>query len=175
MKLVISISGASGVNLGVKFIEYLPSEIQKYLILTDSARVVFERELRSLEILNDLDISEAPASGSFQVDAMAIIPCSMNTLAKIAVGISDNLTTRSAQVTIKEKRKLLIAPREMPFSEIHLENMLKLSKVEGVSIAPPILGYYSNQESLEEMEKFIVGKWFDILNIKHNLYQRWGS
>jgi len=172
MKLVVAISGASGASLGAKFIDLLPDNIETFVILTDNAKVVFEKE-ENLKIFDDSNIAESIASGSFKTDAMAIIPTSMNTLAKVSVGISDNLTTRVASVMIKEKRKLLLAPREMPLSQIHLENMLKLSKIENIVISPPMLGYYSNQQNLEDMEQFIIGKWFDSLNIEHNLYQRW--
>jgi len=96
----------------------------------------------------------------------------MNTLAKIACGIADNLPTRVASVAIKERRKLLLAPREMPFSSIALENMKKLSDL-GVIIAPPVMGYYSDSNNLEDMERFIIGKWYDILGIQNNLYTRW--
>jgi 4-hydroxy-3-polyprenylbenzoate decarboxylase len=98
----------------------------------------------------------------------------MNTLAKIACGIQDNLITRSASVMIKEKRRLIIAPREMPFDSIALENMLKLSNL-GVVIAPPILGYYADNKTKEDMEKFIIGKWFDLLGVENNLYKRWNG
>ena len=97
----------------------------------------------------------------------------MNTLSKIALGISDNLITRAASVAIKEKKTLLIAPREIPFSEIYLEHMLKLSRLQNVIIAPPVIGYYSKPKNLEEMEKFIIGKWFDLVGIKNNLFKRW--
>ena len=103
---------------------------------------------------------------------MMIAPCSMNTLAKIACGIADNLPTRAASVMIKERRTLLLAPREMPFSAIALENMLKLSRL-GVLIAPPVMAYYSKQTTLKEMEDFIIGKWFDLLGIENELYKRW--
>jgi len=120
MKLVVAISGASGASLGAKFIDLLPDNIETFVILTDNAKVVFEKE-ENLKIFDDSNIAESIASGSFKTDAMAIIPTSMNTLAKVSVGISDNLTTRVASVMIKEKRKLLLAPREMPLSQIHLE------------------------------------------------------
>ena len=103
---------------------------------------------------------------------MIIAPCSMNTLAKIACGISDNLVTRCASVMIKEHKKLILAPREMPFSAIALENMQKLATL-GVIIAPPVMAYYSEQQTLDEMENFIIGKWFDMLGIENNLYKRW--
>lgn len=168
-KIIVAISGASGVNLGLKVIEKLPSDMQKHIILTENARVVLKKENH---IYDDLDISAPTASGSFGADIMIIAPCSMNTLAKIACGIADNLTTRSAGVMIKEQKKLLLAPRELPFSAISLENMLKLSRL-GVIIAPPVMGYYADIKTLDDMEDFIIGKWFDLLGIKNNLYKRW--
>ncbi len=171
MKLIIAISGASGAGLGKKFIDRLPKEIEKYIIFSKNAKTVLQKEENCFFLDND-DIAAPVSSGSFQSDAMVVIPCSMNSLAKIACGISDNLITRSAAVMIKEQKKLILAPREMPFSAIALENMLKLSRL-GVIISPPILGYYAKIKTLEDMEDFLIGKWFDLLGIKHNLYERW--
>jgi 4-hydroxy-3-polyprenylbenzoate decarboxylase len=98
----------------------------------------------------------------------------MNTLAKVACGISDNLPTRVAAVALKEQKKLLLAPRELPFSAIALENMHKLASL-GVIIAPPVMAYYSDASNLQEMERFIIGKWYDVLGIENNLYERWKS
>ncbi len=183
MKLVVAITGASGAKLGLKFVKNLPKEIEAFIVVSKSAK-------KSLKLEENLDINkvlknrenthvfkesqiEAPiSSGSFKTDKMIILPCSMNTLAKCAVGISDNLITRAFTVMLKEKREVVIAPREMPLSEIALENMLKLSKL-GVTIAPPTLAYYSEQSSLDQMEDFLIGKWFDLLKIEHNLYKRW--
>jgi 4-hydroxy-3-polyprenylbenzoate decarboxylase len=170
-KILVAISGASGVNIGLKFLNKLPDNLEKFLILSDNAKVVFEKE-ENFKTFENLDISAPPSSGSFGIDAMAIVPCSMNTLAKIACGIGDNLITRSASVVIKEQKKLLLAPREMPFSPIALENMLKLSRI-GAIISPPVLGYYADINSLEDMEDFLIGKWFDSLGIEHNLFKRW--
>lgn len=170
-RLIIGISGASGVELGIKFIKALPKEIEKYIIISDHAKVVFEKEDNTF-LLEDENIGAISASGSFKSDGMVIIPCSMNTLAKISYGIADNLLTRSASVMIKEKRPLLLAPREMPFSAIALENMHKLSML-GIHIAPPILGYYADIKTLEDMENFLIGKWFDLLGIEHTLFKRW--
>jgi len=170
-KIVIAISGSSGVNLGMKFASHLPKHIKSYLVVSKNAKTVFKEE-EDIILYDDDDIGAAIASGSFGCDAMVIIPTSMNTLAKISCGIADNLTTRAASVIIKEKKTLLLAPREMPYSSIALENMLKLSNL-GVIIAPPVLGYYFNPKTLEEMEDFMIGKWFDLLNIKHNLYKKW--
>ncbi|MFW9618590.1 MAG: UbiX family flavin prenyltransferase [Sulfurospirillum sp.] len=170
-RIIVGISGASGVELGLSFIKALPKEIEKYIIVSDHAKMVFEKESNAF-LLDDENIGAVTASGSFKTDAMAIIPCSMNTLAKITHGIADNLLTRTAAVMIKEKRPLLLAPREMPFSAIALENMLKLSQL-GIHIAPPVMGYYAKAATLEDMENFLIGKWFDLLGIEHNLFQRW--
>ncbi len=171
MKLIIATSGASGVNLGLKALKSLPKEIDKHFIMTKNSKIVLDKE-SNLTTHNNEDISASIASGSFGTDAMLIAPCSMNTLAKIACGISDNLVTRCASVMIKEHKKLILAPREMPFSAIALENMHKLSSL-GVIIAPPVMAYYSEQQTLDEMENFIIGKWFDLLGIQNNLYKRW--
>ena len=173
MKLIVGISGASGARLAKRFIESLPKDIKTFLVQSQNAKIVFEKE-EGIEEFENSDISAPISSGSFRADAMIIVPTSMNTLAKIAYGIADNLITRAASVMIKEKKLLILAPREMPYSSIALENMLKLSNL-GVIIAPPVLGYYSNQQSLENMEDFLIGKWFDLLGIEHNLYKRWGE
>ena len=174
LKLIIAISGASGVTLGLKFIEYLPKDIEVHLVASKSAITVEKFENRKVTIHANENIAASISSGSFKVDATTIIPCSMNTLAKISCGISDNLVTRVAAVAIKEQKKLLLAPRELPFSAIVLENMQKLATL-GVIIAPPILGYYSDSKSIEDMEKFIIGKWYDLLGVEHNLFKRWGE
>jgi len=173
MKLVVAISGASGIELGKKFIEYLPENIEIHVITTNNALTVNHFENKNNITLHDNStISASIASGSFQVDVTVVIPCSMNTLAKIACGIADNLVTRTASVALKEQKKLLLAPREMPFSAIALENMEKLAKLN-VIIAPPVMGYYSESQTVDEMERFIIGKWYDVLGIENNLYERW--
>ena len=172
MKLVVAISGASGVDLGLKFIKYLPNCIDVHLVVSSNAKVVEKLENRRVTLHSSENIAASVASGSFRVDATAIIPCSMNTLAKIACGISDNLVTRVAAVALKEQKKLLLAPREMPFSAIALENMQKLAAL-GVIISPPVIGYYSEAKTIEDMEKFIIGKWYDSLGIENNLFKRW--
>ena len=103
---------------------------------------------------------------------MAIVPTSMNLLAKIANGLCDDLISRCASIMLKEKRTLLLAPREMPLSPIALEQMSRLSSF-GVIVAPPIVGYYAKPSDLESMECFFVGKWLDALKIPNNLYKRW--
>jgi len=172
VKIVVVITGASGLELGVKFIEFLPKEFEVFVVVSESAKLVQKLERKEVKVYQDSEIGSSIASGSFGIDAVAVIPCSTNTLAKIACGIADNLSTRVASVAIKEGKTLLLAPREMPFSPIALENMLKLSRL-GVIIAPPTLGYYSNPTTLEEMERFIIGKMYDRLGIKNSLYKRW--
>ncbi len=177
MKLVVVITGASGVGLAKKFINHLPKDanIDIHVVTSKNAITVDmyeEKQTQKITIHNNDNIAATIASGSFQVDKTVVIPCSMNTLAKIACGIADNLATRVASVALKEQKTLLLAPREMPFSAIALENMHKLATL-GVIIAPPIMGYYSNTSSIEEMENFIIGKWYDILGIQHTLYKRW--
>ena len=172
MKIVIAASGASGVNLALKAVKLLPKDIENHFIMTQNSQTVLQKELKESTLHDNENIGASIASGSFGVDAMLIAPCSMNTLAKIACGIADNLVTRTAAVMIKEQKRLIIAPREMPFSPIALENMHKLSLL-GVIIAPPVMAYYSEQQSLDEMENFMIGKWFDLLGIENNLYKRW--
>ncbi len=170
-KIILAASGASGVVLANRLARELEYRRDLYFITTPNSHTVASKE-QNITLLDNADISAPTASGSFGADAMIVAPCSMNTLAKIACGIADNLVTRSAAVMLKEQKKLILAPREMPFSAISLENMLKLSRL-GVIIAPPVVAYYSNQQSLEEMESFLVGKWLDLLGLEHNLYKRW--
>jgi 4-hydroxy-3-polyprenylbenzoate decarboxylase len=181
LKLIVAISGASGVHLGLKFLEKLPKEIQTFVILSKSAKKTLKLENQQTykqlyssvhTVLNNNDIGACVASGSFGANAMIILPCSMNTLAKCATGMADNLITRAFSVMLKEQRRVVIAPREIPYNPIALEHMLTLSKL-GIFIAAPNLGYYSNQQTLEDMENFLIGKWFDLLNIENNLYERW--
>lgn len=114
------------------------------------------------------------ASGSSAPDAMVVCPCSMGTLARIAAGISGNLIERGADVMIKERRPLLLVPRETPLSEIHLENMLKLSRT-GARIVPAMPAFYSRPESVLDLVDFVAGKVMDQLGIANDLYKRWGA
>ena len=161
-----------------KFIDNLPEDVDAYIVFSKSAKLALKLENnkkvsqlinKNVTIYNNNTISTPIASGSFGADAMIILPCSVNTLAKCAVGISDSLITRAFSVMLKEKKNIILAPREMPYSPIFLENMHKLSKLN-VTIAPPVLAYYSKQQNLDEMETFLIGKWYDLLNIKNNLY-----
>lgn len=173
MKIVVGISGASGASLGLKFLHALPADIIKHLIVSEHANIVLEKE-ENTNLHQNTEIWASVASGSYGADAMIITPCSMNTLAKISCGIADNLITRAASVMIKERKTLILAPREIPFSPIALENMHKLSMM-GVIIAPPALAYYGEQTTLEDMENFMIGKWMDLMGIDNNLYKRWSG
>lgn len=172
MKILVCVSGASGAGLGIKLYNMIPPEYERFLVLSENAKTVLQKEENIF--LNE-DISAPPASGSFGIDVTFIVPCSMNTLAKISLGIADNLITRAAQVAIKEKKKLIIAPREMPFSEIYLEHMLKLSRIQNVIIAPPVLAYYNEPKNINDIEMFLIGKWFDLAGIKNDFFKRWGK
>jgi flavin prenyltransferase len=180
-RIIVGITGASGVQLGFKLLQLVPKDIEVFAIVSNSAKETLKHEvgqklqkLTNITYLEDNDIAACVASGSFKTDGFIIVPCSMNTLAKCTSGISDTLITRVFGVMLKERRNIVIAPREMPYNTIQLENMAKLSLL-GISIAPPVLGYYSKQQTLEDMENFIIGKWFDLLNIEHSLYKRWGE
>ena len=181
MKLIVGVTGASGVQLGSRFIDVLPNDIEVHLVFSSNAKIALKMEnsmtpvsfkSNGVQLHDDKNIGASIASGSFGADALVILPCSMNTLAKCSLGISDTLITRAFSVMLKEKKSILLSPREMPYDTIALEHMTKLSSL-GVCIAPPILGYYSNPQSLEEMEQFLIGRWFDLLGIDNHLYKRW--
>ena len=118
------------------------------------------------------DFTAAIASGSYPTEGMVVIPCSMGTLGAIAGGLSQNLIHRAADCTIKEGRKLILVPREMPLSAIHLENMLKLARL-GVKIVPPMPAFYSGQQKISDLVDFVVGKVLDQMGVPHALYPRW--
>ncbi len=120
------------------------------------------------------DLFCGAASGSSAPDALVVCPCSMGTLARIACGISGNLIERSADVMLKERRPLLLVPRETPLSDIHLENMLKLSRA-GARIIPAMPAFYGRPESVLDLVDFVVGKILDQLGIENDLYKRWGT
>lgn len=184
MKLALGISGASGINLALKFIQALPKNIELFITASNGAKNCFKAESKinldqklkeiapNAKIYENSDLSAPISSGSFKINATAIIPTSMDSLAKISCAISDSLLTRAALVALKEKKPLLLAPREMPLNAISLKHMTKLAKL-GAIISPPIMAYYSNPKNLEDMENFIIGKWLDSLNIENSLYSRW--
>ena len=185
MKLVIGITGASGVIYALELLKFLQEHTSSevHLVISNPAEIVIEHELEMSKrefqkfaaFFYEIDDFFSPiASGSQQFDAMIIIPCSMSSLAAIAQGYTTNLLLRAADISIKEKRTLIIVPRELPFSPIHLENMLKLAKI-GVHIVPAAPGFYHKPKHIEDLVNFVVGRILDLLHIPHNLFSRWSS
>jgi 4-hydroxy-3-polyprenylbenzoate decarboxylase len=181
-KVVVAISGSSAVKLGLELLEHVSLDHEVHLIVSKGAKKVLKHEHKmnlqnlpkTITIHKNSDLSAPISSGSFGIDKLIVAPCSMSTLAKCALGISDNLIARAFHVALKENKRVVLAPREMPYSAINLEHMYKLASL-GVSIAPPVIGYYGDIHSLDGMEKFIVGKWLDLLDIDNTLYKRWGK
>ncbi len=184
MRIVVGISGASGVVLAVKLVRELYNRsIDVFTIVTENALRVFKHECGSgvrdiarysKALYREYDMDAPISSSSFIINGMVIIPCSMNTIAKLAYGIIDNLLLRAADNQIRLKKPLILVPRETPLSRIHLRNLYRLSRIESIYILPPVLTYYHRPKTLEDMENFIIGKILDIFNIKHELYRRWG-
>ena len=184
MRLIVAITGASGVIYGKRMLEVLRSKnVETHLIISKAGEKVIEHELdasksglkRLANYVYDMDDWSAPiVSGSFKTDGMVIIPCSMKTLAGIAHGYSDNIILRAADVTLKEKRKLIIVPRETPLSAIHLRNMLELAE-ENVTIVPAMPAYYHEPRSIDDLVDFVVGKVLNLLGIKHTLTIGWSK
>ncbi len=181
--MLIAVTGASGVHLAIRLLEILKEkDVETELIISKNAEKIISvetdykiSEVRKLADKNYEvnDLLAPPASGSYKLDSMIIIPCSMKSLSAIANGYANNLITRAADVAIKEKRKLILVVRETPFSAIHLENMLKLAKL-GVIIFPPIPSYYIKPENIDELIEFTIGRILDQIGIESNI-KRWGN
>lgn len=191
-RMIVGVSGASGAILSLKTIEALiEAGFDVDLVITKAGFMTFHHELGVsyatphllLEQLGD-NISKkitlhsvnnfgaTIASGSYKTEGMVIVPCSMATLAAVALGLSDNLIRRAADVMIKEKRPLVIVPREAPLSKIHLQHMSELADL-GAYIVPPVPAWYTKPQTLEDVENFIVGKILDCLRVEHKLYPKW--
>ncbi len=182
-RLVFAISGASGMALAQRILDILHNEVnvQVHLIVSKGAKLVMQTETQDcLANFTSLvhtnydanDLAAGPASGSWQHDGMIICPCSMNSLASIAHGIGSNLIHRAADVTLKERRKLLIVPRESPLSSIHLQNMYTLSQ-HGAIIMPFCPAFYMENHSLDHMIAHFCGRLLDQFGVEHSLCQRW--
>ena len=181
-RIVVSITAASGAIYGIRLLEALAREdVEIHLVISEWASRVIELEtsysVKDVEKLAHRnyqidDLSAPISSGSFMVQAMVVIPCSMKTLGSVACGYADNLISRAADISIKEGRKLIIVPRETPLNAIHLENMLKLSRL-GVVILPPMPAFYTEPSSLDDLINHTVGKVLDQLGIENSLYKRW--
>ncbi len=190
---IVGITGASGVILALKLIQWLLDsgynvdvlvstsgyktlffEVSHLISSKRGLKEFFKNYEKQLRLFNISDIGCPPCSGSYKHQGMIIIPCSMATVSAISIGLANNSIRRAADVAIKEKRPLIIVPREAPFSTIHLENLLKLAKLN-VVILPPIPQWYLKFESLEEMENAILGRVLDMLKEEHNLYKPWNG
>lgn len=182
MKLTIAITGASGVIYGKRLLEVLQNKkIETHLVISQAAKKIINHELgtseKSLEKLANQvyevnDWNSPIVSGSFKTDGMVIVPCSMKTVAGIANGFAVNVILRAADVMLKEKRKLVLVPRETPVNIGHLRNMLDLAN-RGVMIVPAMPAFYYKPKKIDDLVDFVVGRILDLLEIDHNLYQRW--
>jgi len=175
MNVLVGITGASGVVYALRLIEVLREKgIDIDCVASDGAKKIAKHEGAEFSCYSEDNIEAAFSSGSFSVDAMVVVPCSMRTLSAIANGYSSNLVTRSADVMIKEGRKLVLVPRETPLSPIHLENMLRLSRI-GVTILPAMPAFYPKPETVEDMVDFVVGKILDNIGVENDMFVRWGK
>ncbi|KUO78096.1 MAG: aromatic acid decarboxylase [Desulfosporosinus sp. BRH_c37] len=184
MKLTVAITGASGAVYGIKVLEQArQNNVETHLILSKWAHATIETEtnysvkevIELADYCHQEDNLAAPvASGSFRCGGMIIAPCSMKTLSAIANGHSGNLITRAADVSLKERRPLLLMVRETPLNAIHLENMLKLARL-GVSIMPPVPAFYTKPLNLDDIVSHSVGRALDLLGIEVKNLKRWGD
>ena len=176
-------SGASGAILGIRLLETMKNydDWETHLVISKGAEMTIADETDySLEEVKGLankaydidNIGESIASGSFRTEGMVIVPCSMKTLAGVASGYSDNLLLRAADVTIKERRKFVVIPRESPLSVIHLRNMLTLAEI-GIYLIPPMVTFYNEPLSLDDMNHHIICKILDKFGIEVEGYKRW--
>jgi 4-hydroxy-3-polyprenylbenzoate decarboxylase len=181
MRLIVGLSGASGIVYGIRLLQVLREKnVQTELVMTLTAKRIVEletdcevEEIPALATrVHGIDDLEAPiSSGGYLTDGMIVAPCSMKTLAGIACGYSANLLLRVADVTLKEKRPLVLVPRETPLNIVHLENMLQLARI-GVTILPAMPAFYHRPQTIDQLTDFVVGKVLDVLHIEHNLCRR---
>ena len=178
-RILVGISGASGAPIAIRLLQRLKEsyDVETHLILSDSACLTIEQEteysVQQVKALADIvydirEIGARPASGSFQIDEMIIVPCSMKTAAGIAGGYSDNLLLRAADVMLKEGRPLFLVARESPLSPIHLRNLQELGKI-GVRIIPPMISYYQGYKTIEDWTNNFVERLLEKLGIQNNV------
>ncbi len=185
MRLVVGMTGASGVVYGIRMLEVLQRvpEVETHLVMSPAARETIGLETewrpRDVDALADEvhrfgDIAAAPSSGSFRLDAMVVVPCSMRTLSAIAHSLSDNLLVRAADVALKERRPLLIAPRETPLHLGHLRAMVAVTEM-GAIVAPPMPAFYHRPRTVDDIVDQTVNRLLDQLRIElpEDLFQRW--
>ncbi len=181
-RLIVGISGASGIIYGVRLLEALrPLPVETHLVMTKTAdmTLAYETDRRAAEVraLADAvypvsDLGAAPSSGSFRTLGMIVAPCSIRSMSEIATGVTSNLLTRAADVTLKERRRLVLMVRETPLHTGHLRTMLALSEM-GAVIAPPVPAFYTRPQSLEAMVDQTVGRVLDLFDIDAGNVQRW--
>ena len=186
MRIIVAITGASGVIYGVKLVEELKridKGIEIHLIISDTAKEIISLETEYdphdiekmvTKAYNNNNMSATLASGSFRHDGMVIVPCSLKTLSAIANGYAGSLISRAAICSLKENMKLIIVPRETPLDRTSLLNMLKAME-NGAIILPAMPAFYHRPKNISELINYIVGKILDQLNIKHDLFKRWGN
>jgi 4-hydroxy-3-polyprenylbenzoate decarboxylase len=181
-RLIVGISGASGVIYGVRLLEALkPLAVETHLVMTRTAEVTLAHEtdlkvaaVRALaDVAHDVDdLAAAVSSGSFQTMGMIVAPCSMRSLGEIAAGISSNLLSRAADVALKDRRKLVLLVRETPLHAIHLRNMTTLSEM-GAIIAPPVPAFYNRPKTLDDIIDHTVGRVLDLFDLDTGKVKRW--
>ena len=185
MKLIVGMTGATGAPLGVALLQALREmpNVETHLVMSKWAKTTIELETpySARDVAALADFSHNPAdqaatisSGSFRTDGMIVIPCSMKTLAGIRAGYAEGLVGRAADVVLKEGRKLVLVPREMPLSTIHLENMLALSRM-GVAMVPPMPAYYNHPETVDDITNHIVTRGLDQFGLDYHKARRWNG
>ncbi|TWS96810.1 UbiX family flavin prenyltransferase [Reyranella sp. CPCC 100927] len=183
-RLIIGISGASGVIHGVRLLQLLqPLPIETHLVMTKTAEVTLAHEtdwkVKDVKTLADHvhapgDLAAPISSGSFKTMGMVIAPCSMRSLGEIATGISSSLLTRAADVVLKERRKLVLLPRETPLHAVHLRNMATVAEL-GAIIAPPLPAFYNRPQTIEDIVNHTAGRVLDLFDIDPGVVKRWGE
>ena len=184
-KIIVGITGGSGVIYGVRLLEVLQQKekdgIETHLIMSPAAAITIKAETdyssRYVEKLATKvyrfgNIAAPMASGSFRFDSMVIVPTSMHTLGAIASGVADNLIVRAAEVALKEKHRLILVPRETPLTLIHLQNMVRAAEA-GAIILPAMPAFYEKPKSIDDIVDHLVGKILDLLEIENDLFKRW--
>ena len=184
-RLIVAITGATGAIYGVRLLDLLRAAggVETHLLISNAGWLNIQHELKlsksDVESRADVvhsvrDVGATIASGSFATHGMVIAPCSMKTLASIAHGLSDNLITRAADVTLKERRRLVLMVRETPFNLAHLRNMTAVTEMGGI-IFPPLPGFYHRPQSIEEMVDHTIGRVLDLFAIEHAMTPRWNG
>ncbi|HNS52103.1 MAG TPA: UbiX family flavin prenyltransferase [Anaerolineae bacterium] len=182
MELVVAITGASGVTIGARLLEVLAccGEHHVHAIVSDGARAVIAQEMGATVALPATshwecgDLAAPISSSSRAPDAMVIAPCSMKTLSAVAHGYADNLIVRVAAMMLRLNRPLILMPRETPLALADIENM-RLTRLAGAVLLPPIVAYYPNPRTIEDVTDFFAGKVLDMLGLPHQLYRRWAE